>query len=103
MLQSFAALSSTVKLRNYFDDPTKLFSDLHLAKLLDTSTKPSCSICNKFKFPIEKQLRYFSCSKKFFIPYEICEKYDLFITYLLLLNNICMLYFIYENFKNFIH
>jgi len=56
---------------------TKLFSDLYLAKLLDTSAKPSCSICNEFKFPIKKQLRCFSYSKKFFIP---CEKYDLFIT-----------------------
>ena len=25
--------------RNYFDSPLKLFSDLHLAKFLDTSTK----------------------------------------------------------------
>jgi len=27
-------------LHNYFDDPTKLFSDLYLAKFLDTSAKP---------------------------------------------------------------
>jgi len=33
-------------LHNYFDCPTKLFSDLYLAKFLDTSTKPSfpCNI-----------------------------------------------------------
>jgi len=27
-------------LHNYFDDPTKLFSDLYPAKFLDTSAKP---------------------------------------------------------------
>jgi len=37
-LKSFAALSSTFK-RNYFNGSTKLFLDLYLAKLLDTSAK----------------------------------------------------------------
>jgi len=38
MLKLFAALSSTV--HNYFDASTKLFSDLYLAKFIDTSAKP---------------------------------------------------------------
>jgi len=39
MLKFFAVLSSTFKRFNYFDGPTKLFSDLYLAKFLSTSTK----------------------------------------------------------------
>jgi len=39
MLKFFAILSSTHS-HNYFDSPTKLFSNLYLAKFLDTSTKP---------------------------------------------------------------
>jgi len=44
MLKFFAALSSTFKHFIYFDDPTKLFLDLYLAKYLDTSTKLSVCI-----------------------------------------------------------
>jgi len=33
-------LASLSILHNYFDDLTKLFSDLYLAKFLDTSSKP---------------------------------------------------------------
>jgi len=29
-----------VIIHNYFDDPTKLFSNLYLTKFLDTLTKP---------------------------------------------------------------
>jgi len=38
MLKLFAALSTLIHF-NYFDNPTKLFSDLYLAKFLDTSAK----------------------------------------------------------------
>jgi len=34
-------------LRNYFDNPTKLFSDLYLAKFFNTSAK-SCFPCRKY-------------------------------------------------------
>jgi len=40
MSKFFAVLSSCLSiLHNYFDDPTKLFSDLHVGKFLDTSVK----------------------------------------------------------------
>jgi len=38
--KSFDILAnSLIVLHNYFDDPTKLFSDFHLAKFLDTLAK----------------------------------------------------------------
>jgi len=37
---------------NYFDGPTKLFSDLYLAKFLDTSEKSFFAIYNLTIFPI---------------------------------------------------
>jgi len=41
MSKLFAALPSCLSiLHNYFDDPTKLFSDLYLVKFFDTSAKP---------------------------------------------------------------
>jgi len=40
MLKLFAALSMLQRTHNYFNGPTKLFSDLYLVKLLDASTKP---------------------------------------------------------------
>jgi len=41
MLKLFAALSSMLqRTQNYFNGPTKLFSDLYLAKFLDASAKP---------------------------------------------------------------
>jgi len=45
MLKLLIALSSMF-LHNYFDESTKLFSDFHLAKFLNTSVKPfsSCKI-----------------------------------------------------------
>jgi len=43
MLKFFAVLLSSV-LHNYFDDPTKLFLDLYLAKFLNSSAK-LCSFC----------------------------------------------------------
>jgi len=40
MLKLLATLSSTFKhLHNYFDGQTKLYSNLYLAKFLDTSAK----------------------------------------------------------------
>jgi len=40
MLKLFAALSSMLKRSTYFDDLTKLFSNLCSAKFLGTSAKP---------------------------------------------------------------
>jgi len=42
MLKLFAALSlkRSKAFYNYFDDSTKLFSELYLAKFLDISAKP---------------------------------------------------------------
>jgi len=41
MSKFFAAFSLHLNsLRNYFDGPTKLFSDLYVVKFLDTSAKP---------------------------------------------------------------
>jgi len=45
--KSFDVLAISLSLlRNYFDNPTKLFSDLYLAKFLDTLAKHSlCVVC----------------------------------------------------------
>jgi len=42
MLKLFAALSSTL-IHHYFDDPTKLFSDLYSTEFSNISTKPNRS------------------------------------------------------------
>jgi len=48
MLQKVLILAiSLSNLHNYFDNPNKLFSNLYLAKFLDTSTKPFFSCINR--------------------------------------------------------
>jgi len=47
VIKSFDILTISLSvLHNYFDDATKLFSDLHLAKFLDTSVKPVSAVKN---------------------------------------------------------
>jgi len=38
--KSFDILAISLSVHNYFDSPTKLFSDLHLHKFLETLAKP---------------------------------------------------------------
>jgi len=63
MLKLFAALSMLQRTHNYFNGPTKLFSDLYLVKLLDASTKPF--------FPCKLILESQSGSKRF--SSKICQ------------------------------
>jgi len=47
--KNFAILTTSLNvLHNYFDSSIKLFSDLYLAKFLDTSIKPFLSVHDKF-------------------------------------------------------
>jgi len=50
MLKHFATCCQKFKRSNYFDDPTKLFSNLYPAKFLDISAKPF--------FPYTKSINY---------------------------------------------
>jgi len=60
MLKFFAVLLIMSFLHNYFDGPTKLFSDLNLAKFSDILTKS-----------------FFPCTKLWIISYLLNFKYQI--------------------------
>jgi len=71
MSKLFATLSSCLSvLHNYFDDPTKLFSDLYLAKFLDTSAKLFLSFVSFVPSEFVKKSVFFFIRKKLFILFS---------------------------------